>query len=479
MCIPPTVVAALARKQPQLGSFHFTTEINCVGPYQNGCKVLDFTPFRNIRSIYWHYPPWYQNMPAFLGLLENNPSLLEELELDNYSWRTLMQSFGQCRHGVPPEEQLFGALPIVPNTGEPCSAPSFPSLRVLTLSSVKLGYIGAEDLFKRLNPAILQSLTLRSCDGWERFLTLLVESGALVQLRTLEITDDSGDWAVGPILEGVEGLENLYLSLWTTYSHMTGLPEFRLWPAIARHGKTLKRVVFHQRNPHTRIDCFDSPLDMGDEEEQEATNPMEALSNLECLGLSNDPEASSFVSTLPSPFHQSPYLSLTKQSTNLFTSSQRLLLHPFTNSTTLRLLHIRQTVTDRMTHPNRQPLVLIPEDTTRWESTPGTLPDEVLQSSLTPLFRDLVDWAFSPQGIKSLQVIAWGDFAFGYKGWRTGYNLFVCRDKRDKQGWRVYDARDKRFEGEWKGLLVGGREDWRFLEAGPLGSEFGNWGVVP
>lgn len=301
MCIPPTVVAALARKQPLLESFHFTTEVSCVGPYQNGCKVLDFTPFPNIKSIYCHYPPWYQNMPAFLCLLENNPCLLEELGLDNNSWRTLMQSFGQCRNGVPPEEQLFGPLPIVSNTREPCSAPSFPSLRVLTLPSVKLGYIGAEDLFKRLSPAILQSLTLRSCENWERLLTLLIEPGALVQLRTLEITNHSGNWAVGPVLERLEGLENLYLSLGTTYSRMTGLPEFRLWPAIARRGKTLKRVVFYQRNRHTRNDCFDAPLDVGEEEEEEATNPMEALSDLECLGLSNDPEASSLVSTLPVP----------------------------------------------------------------------------------------------------------------------------------------------------------------------------------
>lgn len=93
---------------------------------------------------------------------------------------------------------------------------------------------------------------------------------------------------------------------------------------------------------------------------------------------------------------------------------------------------------------------------------------QVLQGVLTPSFHDLAEWAFGPQGIPSLQIIAFGDFAYRRNGWSL-HNIFVCRNA-DKgsagRRYRVFDARDKEHEGEWAPIV---EPYWAFLEACPVG----------
>ena len=83
-------------------------------------------------------------------------------------------------------------------------------------------------------------------------------------------------------------------------------------------------------------------------------------------------------------------------------------------------------------------------------------PQEALHAALKESFCELCKWAFGPQGIPSLQVIAFGDFSRGLAG-DALENIFVCRnesDAGDGHDYQVFDPRDKEHEHEWAAFVL-------------------------
>lgn len=76
--------------------------------------------------------------------------------------------------------------------------------------------------------------------------------------------------------------------------------------------------------------------------------------------------------------------------------------------------------------------------------------------SLKDTFRRLLEWEFGPDGILSLQVVAFGDFAHGRNS-EMLRKLFICRDM---EGWdngdppyQIFDARDEEQKHNWIALV--------------------------
>lgn len=168
-----------------------------------------------------------------------------------------------------------------------------------------------------------------------------------------------------------------------------------------------------------------------------------------------------------------------------------MLLRPFTAKSTLRVLHLRQTGSDKRRrgslaldlHRQRSDTDEAPDGLEFHDSWGGKVTwikkanHAALQGILNRSFRSLVEWAFGPEGIPSLQLIACGDFAYRRNG-KHLHNIFVCRNRdtaassSDGRPYRVFDPRDKEHELEWAPLV---RPYWRFLEACPAGPLLGNW----
>lgn len=62
-------------------------------------------------------------------------------------------------------------------------------------------------------------------------------------------------------------------------------------------------------------------------------------------------------------------------------------------------------------------------------------------------FRTFANWAFSPEGITSLDIIVFGDFAHG--GWASADNVLLMRSTVGRSNFRVVFANN----GEWKDAL--------------------------
>ncbi|KAJ4294694.1 hypothetical protein N0V88_004924 [Collariella sp. IMI 366227] len=168
------------------------------------------------------------------------------------------------------------------------------------------------------------------------------------------------------------------------------------------------------------------------------------------------------------------------------------LLEPFARKSSLRLLHLRQTGSDKMrgdtccralgfepASQNDSYGWEVEKDI--WEVTDQVLAvrvksvsHDLLQDILKQPFRRLLDWAFGPDGIPSLEVVAAGDFAHGRNGYSL-HNIFVCKNSKSKEaggcGYRVFDARDEEHRHEWQALVMPFQQA---LEACPVGPPWGN-----
>lgn len=74
-------------------------------------------------------------------------------------------------------------------------------------------------------------------------------------------------------------------------------------------------------------------------------------------------------------------------------------------------------------------------------------------------FRDFADWVFGPQGVASLQFVAFGDFSYGYE---DDFNTFVLRrESKDTSKYRFVDD----FDEDWEEI----RNEYRnMLESCPI-----------
>ncbi|KAK3291580.1 uncharacterized protein B0H64DRAFT_409476 [Chaetomium fimeti] len=456
-CVPPALLETLAKRHRHLASLRLTTDYMCPGPPGDENKVVDFSPFRHLKRISWKGLPSH-NACQLREALRNNSHHLEELELDLYkAYPKIFPHPGRWKgeaycldfwRGMPFDTRFRDD--ILSMKTRQSSKPAFPSLRVLKLRSAPLDLENAtRALCRVIDFAALESLTLWYCCGWEVFLDTVQESTGTkpIKLRTLEVkcTEDRGEYAdIARFVGSFQGLSDLFVSL---SGEDFREPDPDLWIALPQHRVTLKRLVFHSRfTPGMRVDYYCDCTNLGLPRLDPTFNPMSDL-DLECLGLSCDPDL------LPP------------------------LLRPFTAKSTLKIFHLRQTGADlnrgercraldlpQIDEPDCQP-----EEHNR-VTTLRSLPYDTLEDALQDSFRALLDWAFGPHGIASIQLVAFGDFAQGRNKLYL-HNLFVCRaeSRVDKGGppYRVFDARDRKHEHEWATIV---RPHWSFLEACPVGS---------
>ncbi|GAB1316467.1 hypothetical protein MFIFM68171_06677 [Madurella fahalii] len=485
-CVPSDLIQALAESQPRIPSLRFITGRACPGALGETLSSLDVSSFRGLMCISWRSPS--SRRPAALSdMIRNNRGGLQELELDfgygqdllrmstspdgwtdqeSLAWLEGMQR--QFR-GSPDDASLLdilapGGIHKVPN-------PILPSLRILSLTGVDLGwrsdgvFIGPDKLTQVIDFGALESLTLRQCFRWDEFLQVLARSGRPIRLKALEVkcADELHGYRVlAEFLGCFKGLQHLFVNVAASsrFDH--------LWRGIAQHNDTLKRLVYHTRLStgifrqtigtgflNDSVDHGIPDLGFQTQDLDPAVNPLTTL-NLECLGL-------------PSR-----------------ASSLQVLLKPYASKSTLKVLHIRQTGLSKMNHGSmamvlprsrlaRQTMIL--HRTERGEEDEGldyedtwvkSADHQVLQGILNPSLHRLAEWAFGPQGIPSLQLIAFGDFAYRRNGWSL-HNIFVCRSADKGSGdraYRVFGARDKEHEDEWAPIVA---PYWPFLEACPVG----------
>ncbi|KAK7755480.1 hypothetical protein SLS62_002410 [Diatrype stigma] len=320
-------------------------------------------------------------------------------------------------------------------TGYP-SQPFFPNIRVLSLSQVPL----VAAMASAINFHTLRSLTLRKCLGWDHFLKGILERKGPINLKTLEIQyDDEGmgleEYVIGSFLDAFEGLEELFVSMPGPHDSI------RFWNHLAHHRETLRKLADHQRTVNTDEDspAFERDEDVPDLgifgrqlrriKKDPSQNPLARL-DLECLGLPCLPEC------------------------------LKPILQPFAEKASLKLLHIRQSCSD-LEHllswaqeGNPQDLIDISDESEPESNSEGSGPASEAESDpsepsvregdteqvgasvrLRKEFRQFIEWAFGPQGVSSLQIVAYGDFAYG--GRDPYQNIVLCRSSDERMHYRI------------------------------------------
>jgi len=176
--------------------------------------------------------------------------------------------------------------------------PLLPQLRVLHLTQAPL----VAAMAHAINFGTLRSLTLRMYPGWCDFVKTILELRIPLQLITLEIQETDnvsstfGDSIIQDLLNGFEGLEELFVS-------QTGpLDTLDLWSAIVRRHPTLRRFVHHQRRVTNDEEAFEFEVEHDIDDlslygcdvrimrEDPSRNNRLARLNLECIGLCCLPE---------------------------------------------------------------------------------------------------------------------------------------------------------------------------------------------
>ncbi|KAI9714905.1 MAG: hypothetical protein M1820_000194 [Bogoriella megaspora] len=283
------------------------------------------------------------------------------------------------------------------------------ALKMLSLSHMPFNN-AEEDMAAAFNFGGLKSLTLRQCSGVEELLDFLVESEQEIQFTSLELQCGSIDpmfeeqnTSVIDFLEQFSGLEEFYLG------ESNIMDTESLWRALGGHIPTLKRFVHHRcyvvdTGEHVPgLIKYQDTMEMGTDDNifnSKDPHPREILAELDLTNLG----------VCCSPLHLKD------------------LLEPFRSKNTLRLLHIRRAgkVLKRKRRNRvwrdsykstfwdpyqREARKLDPRD--RLSRAPGAL-------------LDFAQWAFGPDGLPSLVVLAFGDFSYG--GRFARWNQLLCRD---------------------------------------------------
>jgi hypothetical protein len=335
-----------------------------------------------------------------------------------------------------------------------------PSLAYLTLSKAYLQKSPQPTALSTF--AGLRSLVLRDCINSCEFLGALSRLQNRLQLRLFELCCDNlaldpNKANLGPVvafLLSLQGLQHLYLKL-ANFAHT-----HQIEPVIRHHSRTLETLVYHEKQLapidnerlwwDTRDFCPSWIVDRAE---------MRHLNRLSALALCTN--TSSVVS-------YSRERTVTKRERLLIPITQRASLEPGAKGSHLQVLHFRLTGVDHL-HRDIQSEVIsqirTAEDrddgcpcgcwggltrrvsrsdrdfdfTSLWEEqsieSPRTgLSDGsdgseafVTESAEIKEVLDFADWAFGPNGLPRLEVLAFGDFAYEE---RYQKQRFLARRKR-------------------------------------------------
>ncbi|KAF4501071.1 AAA family ATPase [Fusarium agapanthi] len=458
-CVPPEILGVngvVPLQQPSLRSLSLITDPACRG-YHDAEYEIDLSSFCNLQSLSWRGPD-SENLDALTVALRNNSTHLRKLKLDFVNWPELRDNLGyfsddERNMDGTKEKDYFADVVLGLNTRSP--RPLFPIIRVLSLSQVPL----STKMAHAFNFETLSSLTLRMCPDCDKFVERVMRLNHPMKLKKLEIqeSDASHEWSetfILNFLNALEGLEDLFVS----QSGPTSALE--LWDHVAHRHPTLKSFVGHQRMINTDQDSpyFEKPCDVQDLaisgpsmsriKEDPSQNPLAKL-DLEFIGLACIP-------------------SLLKD-----------ILLPFTSKASLKVLHIRQSALDlkqcdswaidedaalaswntrsdtssetgefhSWTYSGPAATTGATEDVTFGRHAIKVATDNnegCLGPPLQHEFRQFAEWVFGPQGIASLDIVAFGDFAYG--GREAMYDLLLSRSTDATSNFRILD----RYGRDWE-----------------------------
>ncbi|KAF5635326.1 AAA family ATPase [Fusarium tjaetaba] len=421
-CLPPEILGVLGVipiQQSSLQSLSLITDPTCRASYDGECEI-DLSPFSSLQSLSWRGPT-SDNLHALTVALRNNSTHLRNLELDFLNWHELREYlgyYGDDEDDLDGTKEINYFADVVLGLNRHSPRPLFPRIRVLSLSQVPLSTAMAH----AFNFETLSSLMLRMCPNCHQFLKRVMQLNHPIKLKRLEIQEWSETFVLD-YLNAFEGLEELFVGEAGPTSAL------ELWGHVAHRHPNLKRFVGHQRMINTNEDSphFERACDV----------PDLGISGHSMHRIKEDPS-------------QNPLAKLDLEFIGIPCMPKRLkyILFPFTSKTSLKVLHIRQSAPNIEQGAswaiNEDPALatsITRSDTSSesgeslsWTDSGPTTPTgaagdvtfgpnavEVTAynhgGSLWPLlqhdFRQFLEWAFGPQGIASLDIVAFGDFAHG------------------------------------------------------------------
>ncbi|KAH8679710.1 hypothetical protein BGZ60DRAFT_235687 [Tricladium varicosporioides] len=447
-CIPVQIIGKLGylgNKQSSIETISLITGGSC--PINTaGDNPTDLSLFYSLQDISWVGLRSLQEFDTLSCAMKNNSRHLTKLRLDFVNWSEEdLEEYN--------DSENFFTIHVLKLVAGPCEI-MFPALATLSLSAVSLENAGKR-LQHALNLSQLSSLTLRHCPGSEEFLNAVIDSGQTIRLSSLEVACGPYDnevaicGALSTLLKSFQGLRDLFIT------HPAPVPALGLRRAMAHHKSTLTRFVCRERivdlDEHSlyfeeEVDLLDLsllPEDRVELDRPELYYPFAAL-NLECIALGSTPQLLKSV------------------------------LLPFTKILTLKILHIRRSGIDMEGPPRTWRGTLLqnwdmdsdddgmadedlgagpdPDAVTAYNrvskdrSSNESTSDRQRHPSITysttsadafnmyemsllpPKLRAFTNWAFGPDGLPMLEVLAFGDFS--YDGRFRNHNHLFCRHTR-------------------------------------------------
>ena len=375
-------ISYLVNSQTALESLSLVTDSYCVrvrSRAARGERTIPLAQFNKLRSFSWRNLYRSEEVRAVHELLRARAAYIEELELDFASWRDVVKYTDVIPDKTSSAITLANTILPKKIKGEFIR---LSRLKKLSLSDTTFPE-DPSDIATALNMNYLQHLTICICINTSALLWSAVKGGMKLSLISLELVMKDlvkKDWIISPVaalLRSFQGLQSLYLLIQTIWSTMD------YWSAIANHKSTLKTLVYHQRVPDTRSRDPSPPTPASRSCHGSVTENVRAsfaTLNLVCLGIYNVPEG----------------LKASLQSSS--------------SKDTVKMLHIRHSNPGRGLNSGYW--------AERWfdTKTDGSADPDDKDSTgygncdFHALY-DFIQWAFGPQGLPRLQVLAFGDFS--------------------------------------------------------------------
>ncbi|KAK1965444.1 hypothetical protein LY78DRAFT_95204 [Colletotrichum sublineola] len=408
-CVPQSLLGptgCLSLNQRNIESIRLVTDGSCEWNEQRGHR-LALVAFPHLKRLSWTGLSTQADLESLGDVLDQKSHQLEELEIDLAYYRHLSDRLG-FSYDVEDYDDVFAAGIL---RGSSRTKRKFPLLKRLALTAVSFTpgktNASAQQSLRRIYDAFdftsLQSLKLRHCEGWQDLLSLLNTGAEPLKLRSLEL-----QWSLNNSFEAYEtlsgflqkfqGLEELFLST----TGRGNSPE--IWRAALHHRGSLRRFVHHQRT-----------IEFADDEQDDENN-YEQDDECEC--------------DLPDPsgggHGSADFLrGLDLMSLGLCCSPRfmRIFVSGFASTTSLRILHMRQSGPDLERYPSWAQSAS--EDDLPFDFAGIDLPVSSKFPTLGKSFVEFAQWVFGPSGIRSLRLLAYGDFS--YDGRFERATLLLCR----------------------------------------------------
>ncbi|KAL4915084.1 hypothetical protein BDW62DRAFT_203940 [Aspergillus aurantiobrunneus] len=385
-CVPSTILGVdgwLASKHNGIQGLSLVTDGTCLNQNTGFDGILQL---KDLRSFSWK--GFHQTWPAHHQIIRQslalNCTLLESLELEAIA--DLSHPLSVCdilslQPEISEHDDEGQASNITANMMDPPTIKPLPTrlaaLRHLSLSHISLKPY--EGMMSAVSMEQLQSLKLLCCLHALEFISRLTGSGLNMSLRSFELVSEevSVDPSSGSLhivsgfLHSFEGLEELYLS--------TPASTISLHDMLFGHRASMKRLVLHMRRENDGAPLTLSGDTPGPRSEE--LGSIFRLVPLECVGL-----------------FQSPVL-----------LKQELISTPAAE--TIKLIHLRVSSHDSpgstksfnwFSEPEHECVLLV-------SMFPAAIRERIKAACMACL-RDFAEWAFGPNGLPSLMVIACGDF---------------------------------------------------------------------